>query len=78
EEYWSLRASLAWALELDDELQASLEKLLALRGSLNSGDESQLITMYRTSDPKRALTMMVGSWQRVHDPLRLVEALQQA
>ena len=78
EEYWSLRSSLAWDLELDDELQASLERLLALRGSLNSGDESQLITMYRTSDPKRALTMMVGSWQRVHDPLRLVEALQQA
>ncbi|RON17890.1 biofilm formation protein PelB [Pseudomonas brassicacearum] len=78
EEYWSLRSSLAWDLELDDELQASLEKLLALRGSLNSGDENQLITMYRTSDPKRALTMMVGSWQRVHDPLRLVEALQQA
>ena len=78
EEYWSLRSSLAWALELDDELQASLEKLLALRGSLSSGDESQLITMYRTSNPQRSLTMMVGSWQRLHDPLRLVEALQQA
>ena len=52
--------------------------MLALKGSLNSGDESQLITLYRTSNPQRALTMMVGSWQRSHDPLRLVEALQQA
>ena len=78
EGYWRLRAALAWDLELDDELQFSLEKLLALKGSLNSGDESQLITMYRTSDPKRALTMMVGSWKRTRDPQRLVESLQQA
>jgi hypothetical protein len=76
--YWRLRAALAWDLELDNELQDSLERLLAIKGSLNSGDESQLITRYRTSDPKRALTMMVGSWNRAHDPLRLVEALQQA
>ncbi|PMZ30190.1 hypothetical protein C1X25_37815, partial [Pseudomonas sp. GW247-3R2A] len=33
---------------------------------------------YRTSDPKRALTMMVGSWKRTRDPQRLVESLQQA
>ncbi|AWM90174.1 biofilm formation protein PelB [Pseudomonas sp. 31-12] len=78
EGYWRLRAALAWDLELDDELQASLERLLALKGSLNSGDESQLITLYRTSDPKRALTMMVGSWKRTRDPQRLVESLQQA
>lgn len=76
--YWRLRAALAWDLELDNELQDSLERLLAIKGSLNSGDESQLITRYRTTDPKRALTMMVGSWNRAHDPLRLVEALQQA
>ena len=78
EEYWRLRSALAWDLELDNELQTSLEKLLTLRGSLNSGDESQLITMYRTSNPQRALTMMVGSWNRLQDPQRLVEALQQA
>jgi hypothetical protein len=78
EGYWRLRSSLAWDLELDNELQASLEKTLALRGKLNSGDENQLITLYRGSEPKRALTMMIGSWQRYHDPLRLVESLQQA
>lgn len=76
--YWRTRAALAWDLELDDELQVSLEKLLALKGSLNSGDESQLITLYRTSDPQRALALMVAGWQRSHDPQRLVEALQQA
>ena len=76
--YWRSRAALAWDLELDDELQVSLEKMLALKGSLNSGDESQLITLYRTSNPRRALQLMVGGWQRSHDPQRLVEALQQA
>lgn len=77
-EYWRSRASLAWDLERDDELQVSLEKLLALKGSLSSGDESQLITLYRTSDPQRSLQLMVSSWQRTHNPQRLVEALQQA
>ncbi|MDZ5433345.1 tetratricopeptide repeat protein [Pseudomonas fluorescens] len=76
--YWRSRAALAWDLELDDELQVSLEKMLALKGSLNSGDESQLITLYRTSNPQRALQLMIGSWQRSHDQQRLVEALQQA
>ncbi|MFU2327314.1 tetratricopeptide repeat protein [Pseudomonas sp. NFX98] len=76
--YWRSRAALAWDLELDDELQESLEKMLALKGSLNSGDESQLITLYRTSNPQRSLQLMVGSWQRTHDRQRLVEALQQA
>ncbi|MBV6826308.1 tetratricopeptide repeat protein [Pseudomonas sp. PD9R] len=76
--YWRSRAALAWDLELDDELQVSLEKMLALKGSLNSGDESQLITLYRTSNPQRSLQLMVGSWQRTHDQQRLVEALQQA
>lgn len=76
--YWRSRAALAWDLELDEELRVSLEKMLALKGSLNSGDESQLITLYRTSDPRRALTLMVGAWQRTKDPQRLVEALQQA
>jgi predicted Zn-dependent protease len=76
--YWRSRAALAWDLELDDELRMSLEKMLALKGSLNSGDESQLITLYRTSDPQRALALMVDSWKRTKDPQRLVEALQQA
>jgi hypothetical protein len=34
-------------------LQVSLEKLLALKGSLNSGDES-IDHRYRTSNPRRA------------------------
>jgi hypothetical protein len=77
-DYWSLRTSLAWSLELDNELHDSLEKTLALRGTLNNADESLLIKLYRGRDPQRALTMLIGSWQRHHDPLRLVEALQQA
>ena len=60
--YWRSRAALAWDLELDDELQLALEKMLAIKGSLNSGDESQLITLYRTSNPRRALQLMVGGW----------------
>lgn len=78
ENYWRTRASLAWDLEFDEELRVSLEKMLALHGSLNSGEESQLITIYRTRDPQRALKLTVASWQRTKDPQRLVEALQQA
>jgi len=77
-DYWRIRASLAWDLERDEDLQVSLERMLALNGKLASGDESQLITLYRTSDPQRALKLMVGSWYRARDPQRLVEALQQA
>ncbi|VVO46190.1 tetratricopeptide repeat protein [Pseudomonas fluorescens] len=78
ENYWHARASLAWELERDEDLRVSLEKLLAINGKLTSGDESQLITMYRTRDPQRALTLTIGSWERTRDPQRLVEALQQA
>ena len=77
-DYWRARASLAWDLERDEDLRVSLEKMLALDGKLTSGDESQLITLYRTSDPQRALALMVASWKHGKDPQRLVEALQQA
>lgn len=77
-DYWRTRASLAWDLERDEDLRVSLEKMLALNGKLTSGDESQLISLYRTSDPQRALKLMVASWQHGRDPQRLVEALQQA
>lgn len=76
--YWQSRAALAWDLELDDELQLALEKMLAIKGSLNSGDESQLIALYRTRDPRKALQLTVDSWRQGHDPQRLVAALQLA
>ncbi|SFP28545.1 tetratricopeptide repeat protein [Pseudomonas sp. NFPP28] len=77
-EYWRTRAALAWDLERDEDLRVSLEKLLSLNGKLTSGDESQLITLYRARDPQRALKLMVDSWHRAQDPQRLVEALQLA
>ncbi|MDQ0651264.1 tetratricopeptide repeat protein [Pseudomonas cedrina] len=77
-EYWHARAGLAWDLERDEDLRVSLERLLAINGKLVSGDESQLITLYRTRDPERALALMVASWRRAQDPQRLVEALQLA
>lgn len=76
--YWQSRAALAWDLELDDELQLALEKMLAIKGSLNSGDESELITLYRTRDPRRSLQLMVDSWREHHNPQRLIGALQLA
>lgn len=78
EPYWRTRAILAWDLKLDAELQVALEKLLALKGSLDFGEESQLITLYGLTDPQRALDLSVASWKRGHDPQRLVQALQQA
>ena len=77
-DYWRARASVAWDLERDEDLRVSLEKMLALDGKLTSGDESQLITLYRTRDPQRALALMVASWKHGKNPQRLVEALQQA
>jgi len=77
-EYWHTRAALAWDLERDEDLRVSLERLLAINGKLVSGDESQLISLYRVSNPQRALELMVASWHRAQDPQRLVEALQLA
>lgn len=76
--YWQSRAALAWDLELDDELQLALEKMLAIKGSLNSGDESELIALYRVRDPGKALQLTVDSWRREHNPQRLIAALQLA
>ncbi|MBP5117539.1 tetratricopeptide repeat protein [Pseudomonas protegens] len=76
--YWQSRAALAWDLELDDELQLALEKMLAIKGSLNTGDESELIALYRTRDPRKALQLTVDSWRQGHSPQRLVAALQLA
>ncbi|WDH20030.1 tetratricopeptide repeat protein [Pseudomonas chlororaphis] len=77
-DYWQSRAALAWDLESDDELQLALEKMLAIKGSLNTGDESELIALYRTRDPRKALQLTVDSWRQGHNPRRLVAALQLA
>ncbi|MGY2221255.1 tetratricopeptide repeat protein [Pseudomonas gingeri] len=76
--YWQSRAALAWDLELDEELRVALEKMLAIKGSLNLGDESELIALYRTRDPRKALQLTVDSWRQGHNPQRLVAALQLA
>ncbi len=73
--YWATRAAVAWDLELDDELRVSLEKLLQIKGSLNSNDEAQLVASYRTTNPQRALQLLVASWERTHNSQRLVDSL---
>ncbi|CAI8876369.1 polysaccharide biosynthesis protein PelB [Pseudomonas sp. IT-P100] len=78
QDYWRVRAFLAWELERDDELQLSMEKLLTLKGALDSNEETQLISSYRISNPQRALQLTVASWERTHNPLRLVDALLMA
>ncbi|MEN1688540.1 tetratricopeptide repeat protein, partial [Pseudomonas aeruginosa] len=77
-EFWRLRAALAWALEQDDDARAAYERMLALDIRLNSSDEDQLIALYRDSNPKQALQVLIGSWQRSRDPRRLASALQLA
>ena len=76
--YWKLRADLAWKLERDDQMRLALEQMLAIHGSLDRGDESQLINLYRRQDPRKALQFLVKSWQRDHNAQRLVAALQLA
>ena len=56
--------ALAWALEQDDDARAAYERMLALDIRLNSSDEDQLIALYRDSNPKQALQVLIGSWQR--------------
>lgn len=77
-DYWRARSTLAWDLGLDDELGHALERMLALQGHLDSGDESALINLYRSSDPQKALRLTIDSWHRSGDPDRLVYALQLA
>lgn len=77
-EYWTTRSELAWSLEKDDELRTSLERLMAIKGHLNSGDENTLINLYRYSDPHKALQLMVDSWHRTKEPEQLIYALQLA
>ncbi|CAD5108739.1 tetratricopeptide repeat protein [Zestomonas carbonaria] len=77
-EYWSLRASLAWDLERDEETRLAYERLQALDVPLARDDEDRLISLYWDRDPRRALTILTESWQRTRNPLRLVIALQLA
>ncbi|NWB93265.1 tetratricopeptide repeat protein [Pseudomonas agarici] len=77
-DYWQSRSALAWDLELDEELRVALEKMQLIKGSLNFGDESELIALYRARDPRHALQLNVDSWRRSHNPQRLVAALQLA
>lgn len=77
-QYWQLRSAVAWDLELAGPQREALEKLLALKGKLDMGDESLLIDLYRKADPRKALALSVARWQRDHKPAYLVEALQMA
>lgn len=74
-DYWRVRAGLAWELERDDELLFAYEQMVARKISLTFAEESQLIALYRPLQPRRALDMLVASWQRTGDPQRLLEAL---
>lgn len=76
--YWDLRASLAWDLEREDDLQSALEKLLVISGSLSQGNEAQLFNLYSKRAPEKALAMRVASWHKTHNPQHLVVALQTA
>lgn len=68
-------STLAW---LAEGVRAAYERMLALDIRLNSSDEDQLIALYRDSNPKQALQVLIGSWQRSRDPRRLASALQLA
>ncbi|QLC72836.1 tetratricopeptide repeat protein [Pseudomonas sp. LPB0260] len=78
EDYWRMRAALAWDLEQDDDAQRAYERLLALQVTLGNGDEQQLISLYRESAPDQALALLVKSWQRTRDSATLTDALQLA
>lgn len=74
-EYWRVRAGLAWELERDDDLLFAYEQMLAHDIALTFSEETQLIALYRPLQPRKALDMLVASWERTADPQRLLEAL---
>ncbi|HCP54115.1 MULTISPECIES: tetratricopeptide repeat protein [Pseudomonas] len=77
-EYWRVRAELAWITENDQDTQDSYERLLALGAPLYSSDREQLLTIYQTSNPQKALALLVEFWNARHKPDRLVSALDLA
>ncbi|WP_341707431.1 tetratricopeptide repeat protein [Halopseudomonas sp.] len=77
-DFWRLRAALAWELGRDDELLASYQAMQRSGQELRFEEETQLIAMYRQSQPRRSLALLIASWQRTGDTLRLLDAVQLA
>ncbi|GGD05879.1 tetratricopeptide repeat protein [Halopseudomonas salina] len=77
-EYWRTLAGLAWELERDDELRNAYERMLEKGIALNSGEESDLIELYRLEQPRKALEMLLAGWRERGDPGYLVMALDMA
>ncbi|QDD90751.1 tetratricopeptide repeat protein [Pseudomonas oryzihabitans] len=78
DDYWRLRADLAWELERDTEAQQALERLAASSKGLTRTDEERLLELYQRTAPQKALVLLEKSWEKGKDQNRLTQALQWA
>ncbi|WP_310121966.1 tetratricopeptide repeat protein [Pseudomonas oryzihabitans] len=78
DDYWRLRADLAWELERDTEAQQALERLAASSKGLTRTDEERLLELYQRTAPQKALALLEKSWEKGKDQNRLTQALQWA
>ncbi len=78
DDYWRLRADLAWELERDGEAQQALERLAAGSKGLSGTDEDRLLQLYQRTAPQKALALLEKSWERRKDQNLLTQALQWA
>ncbi|WP_137279288.1 tetratricopeptide repeat protein [Pseudomonas rhizoryzae] len=78
DDYWRLRADLAWELERDTEAQQALERLAASSKGLTRTDEERLLELYQRTAPQKALALLEKSWEKSKDQNRLTQALQWA
>jgi len=75
-DYWRLRAALAWELNDSKSMPQALERLLAIEGKLDSGNQNLLMAYYRQHDPNRAIKLAMDDWRREPSKQRLDTALQ--
>lgn len=75
-DYWRLRSALAWYRESDADTRAAYERMLALGIGLDRSDTQQLVSLYRRSEPRKALQLLLADWRQRHDPRTLADILQ--
>lgn len=76
--YWRTLAGLTWELERDKQLQSIYESMIARGITLDAGEQSQLVEFYLTSQPRRALELLLAAWRQRRDAAQLVQALDLA
>lgn len=76
--FLELRSELAWALEQDAEVLASLELLRSKDAKLTAEQREQMRSLYALSDPQKALQLSIDLWHERKTLNNLITAMQLA